>query len=234
MLQRMDENRAAQLGPARFPWWPNWNDRYVAIVACGPSAGRANIASIRGRMPVLAVKEAAVRLCPWADAVYGCDLPWWVHRQGLPGFKGLKLGWHSGIFERFPDVKRLHIPRVATGRDQKYVDNLLFNEPGEIGGGGNSGFQAANFAAQTGPRGILLIGFDMVPGATKHFYGRNEWPKAKNPDLICFEQKWLPAFEQSGSVFSAMGIEVLNASAGSAIKAFRKVKIEQALSEWSL
>lgn len=234
MLQKTIDNAAARLGPSRFDWWPKWRDRYVAIVACGPSVARLDLSVLRGRMPVLAVKEAAVRLCPWADAVYGCDLPWWMFRRGLPEFKGLKLGWHSGIVDRFPDVKRLTIRRVPNTRHEKYVDDLLLDEPGEVGGGGNSGFQAVNFAAQTAPRGILLIGFDMTPGVTKHFYGRNDWPKSKNPDAKCFEERWLPAFAASVAVFRALGIEVLNASPVSAIEDFRKVTVEQALQEWGL
>lgn len=231
MLQKTLDNAAARLGPSRFSWWPAWRDRVVAIVACGPSAGRTDLSVLRGRMPVLAIKEAAVRLCPWADAVYGCDLPWWAYRRGLPGFPGLKLGWHGGIFERFPDVKPLSIRRVSGAKDERYVDDLLLDQPGEVGGGGNSGYQGFNFVVQTAPRGILLIGFDMVPGATKHFYGRNDWAKAKNPDDKCFEDRWLPAFARAAPVVEALGIEVLNASPSSALTAFRKVSLEQALVE---
>lgn len=226
-----NENRAAVLGPSRFDWWPDWAGRAVAIVGCGPSAKKAGVEHIRGKMPVLAIKEAAVDLCPWADVVYGCDAPWWVHRQGLPKFKGLKLCWDKHVPTQFPDVKTIEIKPAAVGGP--YFNRLLLDEPGVIGAGHNSGFQAINLAMQFGAKRILLIGFDMNDQGGEHYYGRNNWFRANNPDTHQFD-RCLKAFDENVGHLAGMGVEVVNASSTSSIRGLAKMTVPVALAAWGL
>jgi len=217
------ENRAAQLGPSIFDWWKDWRNQTAAIVACGPSANKKDVGLLRGRMPVLAIKEAAVDLCPWADAVYGCDAPWWRYRLGLPKFKGLKLRWIGNGLTDYPDVHGITIK-------DKSLDRILLDEPGVIGSGRNSGFQALNIEAQFGAKRVLLIGFDMQG---EHFYGRNIWQMANNPDALNF-QKWQAAFRIASEDLKRIGVEVVNGSMQSAMNCFPRMTVEQALSKWSV
>jgi hypothetical protein len=223
MLQRLTDNAAARLGPARFNWWPQWQGKRVAIVACGPSLRNVDLSILRGRLPVLAIKEAAVDKCPWADVVYGCDWPWWRYRRGLPSFKGIKLAWATQACDEFPDIKRVIIA-------DKERDSLLFDEPLSIGAGGNSGFQVLNLAAQFGASGIVLIGFDMT-GA--HFYGRNNWSGAKNPHDGVFS-RWLKAFANSATQLESIGIEVVNANAHGLLECFPRKPLDHILKDLSL
>lgn len=147
--------------------------------------------------------------------------------RGLPEFRGVKLSWAATGYE---DVRTVRIARGEGGKG--YSDDLHFWETGLIGAGGNSGFQALNLALQWGARRIILVGFDMVDEAKVHWYGRNRWPMANNPNHTNFK-RWKNAFERSLPTLKNIGADVVNASPQSAVQAFRKVSIGQALSEWS-
>lgn len=110
---------------------------------------------------------------------------------------------------------------------------MLFDEPGVIGSGGNSGFQALNIAAQFGATRILLIGFDMHAADGVHWYGKNAWKDASNP-LDHNYVRWRGAFNKQAVVLKRMGIDVINASADSALVCFEKCSVEAALSGWGL
>jgi hypothetical protein len=118
-------------------WFLDWSSAGAAIVAPGPSAKSADVAKLKGKVPVFAVKQG-VDLCPWADAVYGCDAAWWRFRRGLPTFSGLKLRWSGNGCCDFSDVVGVTI------RDNA-LDRIIVDEPGVIGSGRNSGFQALKY-----------------------------------------------------------------------------------------
>lgn len=160
-------------------------------------------------------------LCPWADLVYGCDAPWWRHRRGLPEFDGLKVCWAGNGLDGFPDVHRVEIARERGG----YREDLVMQPQGTIGGGGNSGFQALNLALQFGARDILLIGFDMSDQGGVHWYGRNRWPMANNPDRSSF-RRWIAAYGRALPTLMALGARVFNGSPHSALDCFPRVTID--------
>lgn len=165
-----------------------------------------------------------MRLCPWADVVYGCDGPWWQKSSGLPEFKGTKLAHDTGVCATYRNVHKIEV------RDH---DLMLFDDPGVIGSGGNSGFQAINIAAQFGATRILLIGFDMHGANGVHWYGNNGWKNAGNP-LDRNYVHWRQALTEQSRVLAGMGINIVNVSAESALTCFRKANVEQALADWNL
>ncbi len=169
---RLTENAAARLGPQQFDWWKDWRGECVAIVASGPSTKKATVELLRNRIHVIAIKKN-IELCRWADVVYGCDAAWWRSVHGLPSYKGLKLSWADGGAKHYPDVHGVSIVQHKT--------RMLFDQPGQIGSGRNSGFQTINITAQFGAAGILLIGFDADDRSGVHWYGRNNWMDANNP-----------------------------------------------------
>lgn len=219
-------------GKTKFDWWPDWRGQAVAIVASGPSAKKTNVDGLRGRLPVLAIKECAVDLCPWADVVYGCDGAWWKHRRGLPDRRGVKIVWEKDIPSQFPGVHAITIKETKNSRpnDRRYVNEIMMDEPGVIGSGHNSGFQALNLSIQFGAVRIVLVGFDM---RGEHYYGRNNWFKAGNPDQYQFE-RCIRAFNDNAPILKSLGVDVVNVSDRSELKCFRKSSIEQVLQDWSL
>lgn len=223
MLQRSIENRALELGRARFDWWPDWDGGTVALVCCGPSAKKADVDLLRGTMPVMVIKQA-IDLCSFADAVYCCELPWWKYRGGLPEFRGLKFGFDKTIGAAFPDVK-------LVGISEPKGDEMLFAQPMSIGSGGNSGFQAMNILAQAGVKRIPVIGLDLQG---THFYGRNNWMGANNPDEADNFVRWRRAFKIASGQLAALGVEVVNCSPASTLTCFRKASVADTLKAWGL
>lgn len=117
---------------------------------------------------------------------------------------------------------------IAAGVPAGYSDRLHLEEQGTIGAGGNSGFQALNLAVQWGARKILLVGFDMTDKAGVHWYGRNGWPMANNPDHSNFK-RWIAAFEGAADALLAAGAEVFNSSKISALTCFPRLSIREFL-----
>jgi hypothetical protein len=209
--------------------WPAWSGRLAIIVASGPSA-RTGVDRLRASEETrpaawLAIKEN-VNLVPWAEVVYGCDPAWWKHRKGLPEYTGLKIAWAGANLE-YPDIRTVEIAKEGG----KYTD-CISTTPGKVGGGGNSGFQALNLAVLFGAKRIILVGYDMTDAGGVHWYGRNGWYGANNPNQSNFK-RWLTAFDAAAPVLASMGVEVINASPNSAMKSFPRRSIDDALKEWA-
>lgn len=204
--------------------WPDWSGRPAAIIASGPSAKKTGASALEGRVAVLAVKRN-IELAPFADAVYGCDFPWWRSVHGLRDFKGLKLAHDHRAANQF-GCRRIDIP-------DKHFDTLRFDQVGVVGSGGNSGFQALNLVAQFGATRILLIGFDLHDRGGVHWYGRNTAMGMGNPSESNFK-RWRTAFAGAAAVLAARGVEVVNASLGSDLKAFPKRGLAETLEAWGV
>lgn len=213
-------------GIDRPAWFPDWSGCVAVIVASGPSAKKADLSILaqKQRVKVLAIKESH-RLCK-PDVIYGCDRPWWHANQGLPKFSGLRIAYDTSLREQYPNI---NLVRIVINDDR-----FLLDEPGVIGSGGNSGFQALNLALQFGARQICLIGFDMHDRSGLHWYGRNQWDRANNPSESNFH-RWRKAFAIAAPAVSNVGIDIANATRHSDCKAFRFVpSIEVALQEWKI
>lgn len=164
--------------------------------------------------------------------VYGCDRPWWEYRRGLPEFAGLKVTWRGNGLPGFEAIRRIDIAELPQPNLLKYSPDLEMEKVGTIGAGGNSGFQALNLALQWGALKIILIGFDMSDKGGVHWYGRNHWPMANNPNESNFK-RWIAAFDRAAPVLDRIGARVVNASPNSALTCFPKMSLEQALAEFS-
>lgn len=220
-------NVAARDGPATFPWWPDWRGECAAIIASGPSVKKDQVEALRDRINVMAIK-VNVDLAPFADVVYGCDDHWWMHRQGLPKYKGVKLTYGTEAANRYKDIYRIDIERKPG------CDVILTEKPGRTGSGGNSGFQALNLAVQFGATGILLIGFDMrSDGNSPHWYKRNEWPGSSNPMEDNYS-RWRKAFDGSVAILNELRVDVVNCSEYSSLRCYRKATVQDALKGWGL
>lgn len=216
-------HKATELGLKKYPWWPDWRNECVAIVASGPSIKKTDLSLLRDRIHVIAIK-VAVDLCPWAEVCYGCDAAWWVDRKGLPKYAGLKL-FHGNAAKQFPNLHRVDIEMAK--------DAILVDEPLKLGNGGNSGFQAINLAVQFGATDIILVGFDCHERGGVHWYGRNTWLNANNPMGTNYN-RWLKGFGLIRQELSKMGVTVINASAETEIKCFPRGPLHKTMMEWGL
>lgn len=154
------------------------------------------------------------RLCPWADALYAHDHAWWAASKGRE-FEGLKIAGEK----RAADDFGLHHVRVRAGDDR-----IVLDCPGEIGSGGNSGFQALNLAVAWGARRIALVGFDLSLDGGKHWHGSHA-RGLHNPTESALSI-WRKRLDAAAPHLERIGCEIINASPRSALNAYRKAPLE--------
>jgi hypothetical protein len=104
----------------------------------------------------------------------------------------------------------------------------LSSDPAKVALGGNSGYQAANLAVLTGVATVILLGYDArepAHGAQEHWFGAH--PR-RTPTAVY--AKYREAFARSVKAFKEAGVRVINATPGSAIDAFERMALTDALS----
>lgn len=105
--------------------------------------------------------------------------------------------------------------------------NRIITAPGYIGSGGNSGFQAINLAVQLGAKRIVLVGYDMRLDGGIHWHGEHE--KALNNPNLGHIIKWRKIIDEAAGDLAALGIEVVNVGACSALTAYPFMDLQDAL-----
>jgi hypothetical protein len=172
---------------------------------------------VRGRVRAIAV-NSSYKLAPWADVLFATDAAWWSAESGAPSFAGMKVSRDAQACTKFPDIYRVRLRKQSGGG---WADDMLFDAPGEIGWGGNSGFQAINLAAQFGARRIVLIGLDATVAHGVHWHGKHGGG-LRNPTAGT-ANGWRVRLDKAAPALEKRGIEVVNASPISELTAFRKV-----------
>jgi len=215
------------IGGKRPDWFPDWSGECVAIVGGGPSVNQAEVDKLKDRIHVIAV-NSSYRLCKWADMLYACDNEWWKHAKGAKDFPGLRVTQDDVALKFFPDLKKVKIRRK-----NEICHDLLMDNYGEIGGGGNSGFQSMNLALQFGATAIALLGFDFCDFNGKiHWHGRHPYPM-NNPTGTAYTG-WRKHMGRAAVLLKLRNIDVVNCSPISVLDCFPKMTTEEALRRWTL
>lgn len=200
-----------------------WPLSTVVILGGGASltqdqveACRDRVNAQRMRVRVIAVNNAYQR-APWADLHYFADSKWW--------------SWHRNqtLYRNFGGIRvTLENPDVCAKDGQLVAVKNYGKEPGfspqrdGVHTGNNAGYQAIQLAAHLGAQTIVLLGFDMKPG---HWHGDHPQPTDPN----CYA-KMLPFFATLTKPAAKRGIEILNATPGSAIACFPRVSLTELFS----
>lgn len=189
----------------------------VAIIAGGPSLSLSQIRLLgisraADLIRVIAVNDA-VYPCWFADRVHACDQKWWDEHHGVPGFSGTKSSLEP---TRFPDV--LTYRNTGTSGLDDATD--------AIRSGGNSGYQAMHLAVHFGVRKIVLVGFDMTGDPMNHWFGHHPAPIAISVRTM---DNRIREFAELKPLLADRGIDVVNASPGSALTFFRAGDLETEL-----
>lgn len=201
-----------------------WPGATVALVAGGPSLSlkqirRIAMARAQGRCRAIAVNDA-VYPAWWADLCYACDWRWWAKHRGLPGFGGIRVA----IDERPKE------PPEGCGAVRTVCNTGLAGleeSPEGVRNGRQGGYQAINVAYHLGATRLVLVGYDMKPGAEgeTHWFGRHEdW--AVSPESM---KKWVEHFDELADALRARGVEAVNCTPGSAIDVFRRTDLDSVL-----
>lgn len=197
-----------------------WPGETVVCLGGGPSLTQAQADFVHGvwragRARVIAINDS-YRLAPWADALYACDARWWDWHKGAPEFEGLKVSQDERLAETYPEVRRL----TTTGGDG------FDPNPAHLRTGKNGGYQAIHLAVHLGARRIVLLGYDM-----KQTGGRSHWHEGHpvpNTEQV-YARVMLPHFETLLRPLDLLGVEVLNATPGSALEVFPTARLEDVL-----
>lgn len=198
------------------PWFPDWFGEVAAVVAAGESAAIAGVGLLRGRCRVIAVNRS-YELVPWAEALYGADGLFWDHYPAARSFAGLRVTASR-------DAARAHRLQLVTVSGEH---RFLVDQPGTIGHGGHSGFQAINLAVQFGARKLLLIGFDL---SGDHWHAKHP---TRNPRPQTLD-KWRRRLDAEADRLAELDIAVVNCSLASALTRYQKLPLPEALHRFGL
>lgn len=197
----------------KYPVPKLWPGSTIVILGGGPSLTEADVRYV-GERPhlarTIAIKEAYL-LAPWADVLYACDHSWWRYYDGAPTYAGLKY--------------TLEAPYSGVVQLQNTGDSGLELEPTGLRTGHNSGYQAINLAVHLGATRVLLVGYDCWAGSD----GRQTWYTAKRPHLTSPYPVFLQSFSTIVEPLKAAGIEVINCSRWTLLRAFPQQQLEDVL-----
>lgn len=191
----------------------DWENQTVVIVASGSSAPDA-IDDLKG-YPTVAV-NLSFRLVPDADMLYAADTGFWnVYGNEIKNLKSVFVSPLMQSRRIFPQLMVCSLGR----KNGTYIHKMLPGPIGNIGCGGNSGFQAINLVAQYRPKQILLAGFD---------YCGNHWHedhcnRLRNPTDKNL-RTWSQRLDSQADVLQSWGIDVVNLSANSSLRGYRREK----------
>jgi hypothetical protein len=193
----------------RQPVWSvprEWAGETAYLLGGGPSLANIDVRSLPGR--TIAINNSwAIR--PDADVLYFCDAAWWqTHGDAVKaGFRGKYISSIGDIHDEM--VKRLR-NGGPTGLDLR---------PEYLRHGANSGYQAINLAVHFGASRIILLGYDMKTDGNK-----THWHEGHGVDPAIvqhgIEKRMLPQFGALVEPLKAAGVEIVNATEGSALKCF--------------
>lgn len=199
---------------------PFWSDRPVAIVGNGVSSAGFDYNRLRG-LYVLAVKGTMFDI-PWADAGFGLDATRYLEWRARLGSIGFPVYWattNKGNLDSDCPASVCLLDRIDK------VEADLSDNPAAVQSGGSSGFGALNVAWLKRAKQIVLIGYDY--SGTLHV-GEQHYAE-KRADAGSNWKVWARSFDRVAGRLIKAGVEVINASPNSAITAFPRMTIDEAL-----
>jgi hypothetical protein len=222
-----------------------WPGETVVIAASGPSLQQEDLAMARGRARVVVINDSYL-YAPWADIHYICDkrLYDWHRQFQSPaqqifgkaramalwhGFAGLRVVLESAASCKAHEPALLVLRNDSAREGGPSEPSGLCEKPDGVRTGRNSGYQAINLAYHTGATRILLLGYNMqVVGGKSHWFGEHpqmskgqpvQQAKPSNPSAY---QQFADSYESLAGKLKAKGVSVINCTADSALKAFKR------------
>lgn len=190
-----------------------WPGETAFVVAGGPSVATQPIELLAGRK-VIAVNNSWT-VVPNADFLFFGDSRWWQHygRAAEKGFRGRIVTCASGVS---------HIPRLL--RVRAFSPPHLSGDRSAVMMRRSSVSGAINLAVLLGAAKIVLLGVDAKPGAAGRTHHHDPHPWGQRPK--CWDDQRNEFYELAKSL---RGVEVINASPGSACKSWPVMTLEQAI-----
>jgi len=196
-----------------------WPGETIYILGGGASMRPAHadrLASAGARM--VAINEAGLTLAPDADILLFSDRRWYTENRH-------RLGLYRG-----PRLVRAGRTQMPTAPGERPVLGIrtdaraAFSEAPDAVAGACTGGRAINLAAHvTGPGGrVALLGFDMRPG---RWHRAHPWETPADN----YAARFISALRAMAPHLARFGVEVVNATPGSALDCFPIVDPEEVL-----
>ena len=194
----------------RTPWIiPRiWPDSTVYIIGGGPSIMGMNLEVIRNKRVI--GTNHAFQLYPWVDVLYfgDCQFRSMAPLDAWPGIKVTSCGRVPLLGQGWRGIRRI-------GRAKNY--GIEHDKPGFVAWNDNTGASAINIAYWLGASCVVLIGFDMHPAGKRHNYHDLYPARARGYDPYKKHMRCWPYIARDAK---ALGMEIINATPGSAITDF--------------
>lgn len=166
-----------------------------AVIATGPSLRLEDVDYLRGKVDgVIAVSNAGLDICPWANALVSHDSGWWISHPEAREFKGKKFSAlaYSGTIGFSP--KKYGFTAINSGLLAMYVARDYYNA-----------------------KKIILLGFDMNRDKGQHYFGKHE-RQYNGKCLLNTDERRFNIHIKQFDKFS--GCEVINCTPQSSLKKF--------------
>ncbi|MCK1568982.1 hypothetical protein IVB08_34555 [Bradyrhizobium sp. 173] len=199
---------------------PLFKGETIFCLASGPSLTAEICQRVRGRRAI-AVNSSAV-LAPWADVLFFTDSGWYEPRRDLvANWAGLVISMSRTAKRELPDK----VKRVQGEGDPQALPGFS-RGPHVIQQGRSSGHTAVSLAIALGAARVVLLGYDMrFVGGREHCHDEYKGPR----DVEIYQREFVPGFAGWDEAARAVGVEVVNATEGSALKEFRFASLNDIL-----
>jgi hypothetical protein len=190
---------------------PAWKGEVGYIVGGGTSLLEQNLELIRDKK-VIAINSSYIAV-PWAQYVVFADMRWFLHhRKALMNFTGKIVSCSSAASGPPPvlNVIRKTSPGLATDTHTLMCKNTTLTA-------------AVNLAVHLGVAKIVLLGIDQKPGPDGKIHHHPPHPWKVTADCWRRQQTDLP---KAAEDLTALNIECVNASPGSALTIWPIVRLE--------
>lgn len=201
----------------------------VFILASGPSLTQEVADRLRGHRVM--VINSTYKLAPWADVWFFTDnIVYEANKAAVASWPGHIISLSKQAKREMPDkVKRVQVA---------FAPGFLSGKDGVIRGNPSSGHNAIGLEIALGAKRIVLLGYDMrvVSGREHHHDDYAGRPR----DLDIYVRDFLPAFRQFtngegrtipgwNEAALSVGVEIWNATPGSALDEFKMVALDEVL-----
>lgn len=196
----------------------------AVLFATGPSLTEAVVDTVltfrsRSMEPLrLFGCNDSYRVVPALDVHYACDAKWWlIHYKELHDYHVTRGLWTQEAQMARAEYPKLHRIAGRSGGGLSTKQDLIHF-------GNNSGYQLINVAYLFGIKKMILCGYNMsVQDGKRHFFGDHPQGLNRSGNYTGFVSNFNTIKPDN------LGIEIINATPASALKAFPKMSLEKAL-----
>lgn len=230
----MDRGTLADLTREHEYWAPEplFAGKTVFCLASGPSLTREVVEKVRSHPTV--VVNSSCMLAPWATVLFFTDSGWYEPRRGVVAeWDGLVVSMSKWAKVELPDK----VKRIKTVGDPDLPCAFPPVGSGTVRQGRSSGHTAISLAIAMGAREVVLLGYDcrVVDGREHHHAeylvdGRIHYDVEKEDPRWNNKREYPTVFVRGYEGWNAaaqkLGVQILNATPGSAITEFPFVNLD--------